>query len=157
MFSGSTRRLDGMSEIKYLNTAHVRCRFRNGREPYSVLCSLPPVEAIRAFQYIILLLKALYLPGLGRLRPAPSWVTEGAGLLCSPAPFYSRSRLLPARSLFLLLPAGSGTFMFFLYSCGQNVMHNVQGPFPRLCLGKLDLSNTPVSRKTLSLVKPPDR
>ena len=34
-------------------------------------------------------------------------------------------------------------------------MHNVRPGLPRLCLGKLDLSNTPVPRKTLSFAKPP--
>ena len=34
-------------------------------------------------------------------------------------------------------------------------MHNVETGFPGLCPGKLDLSNTPITRKTLSLVKPP--
>ena len=36
-------------------------------------------------------------------------------------------------------------------------MHNVEACFPRLCRGKLGLSNTPVCRKTLSFLKPPDR
>ena len=34
-------------------------------------------------------------------------------------------------------------------------MHNVRAGFPRLCLGKLDLSNTPDPEKTLSFLKPP--
>ena len=31
----------------------------------------------------------------------------------------------------------------------------MRASFPRLCLGKLDLSNSSLSRKTLSIAKPP--
>ena len=54
-----------------------------------------------------------------------------------------------------MLPAGSGTFMSLLYSGGQNGMHNVVPCFPRLCLGKLGLSNTLVPVGSLSFLKPP--
>ena len=57
----------------------------------------------------------------------------------------------------MALPAGSGTFMLSDYSCGRNGVHNVEAGFSRLCLEKLDLSNTLVCRKTLSFPKPPHR
>ena len=53
------------------------------------------------------------------------------------------------------MPAGSGTFMSSFYSRGQNGVHNVETCSPWLCQGKLDLSNTWDSRKTLSFSKPP--
>ena len=62
----------------------------------------------------------------------------------------------PGASLWLL-PAGSGTFMSPFYSRGLNRVHNVRPCSPGLWPGKLDLSNTPVSRKTLSFSKPPQR
>ena len=36
-------------------------------------------------------------------------------------------------------------------------MHNVEARNPGLCPGYLELSNTPESRKTLSLPKPPEQ
>ena len=62
---------------------------------------------------------------------------------------------MPHRASLLAVPAGSGTFMYYYYSGGPNRVHNVQGLPPVLCPGKLDLSNTRLSRKTLSFLKPP--
>ena len=62
---------------------------------------------------------------------------------------------MPSGASLLLLPAGSGTFMLLDYSGGLFPMHNVEAGFPRLCLGKLDLSNTLDPGKTLSFSKPP--
>ena len=54
------------------------------------------------------------------------------------------------------MPAGSGTFMFCLdYSCGLFGVHNVRSGYSLALPGKLGLSNTSKSRKTLSLPKPP--
>ena len=47
--------------------------------------------------------------------------------------------------------------MYYYYSGGPNRVHNVRAGFPRLCLGKLGLSNTSQSRKTLSSSKPPQQ
>ena len=123
----------------------------------SSLLAPSSVEANRALSDLIILLKALYLPGLPAQSRLLSSTVKGAGLLCFRLLIALRSRLLPAGSLFWLLPAGSGTFMLLYYSGGQNGMHNVWPGFPRLCLGKLDLSNTSKRKKTLSFPKPPQR
>ena len=104
---------------------------------------------------LLLLLKALYLPGYCFKQGLYYLITERAGLLLQrrlTAPYYL---LLPRREPLLALPAGSGTFMSTYYSCGLNGVHNVEACFPRLCRGKLDLSNGCFPEKTLSLSKPP--
>ena len=106
---------------------------------------------------IKLLLKALYLPGCAGFKPALSPTTERAGLLLFPALSVSKSRLLPSRASFWLLPAGSGTFTSRNYSCGLFGMHNVEACNSRALPGYLGLSNTLKSRKTLRSPKPPHR
>ena len=64
---------------------------------------------------------------------------------------------MPRRASLLAVPAGSGTFMYCFYSGGQELMHNVEPGFPGQSPGKLGLSNTLLSRKTLSFPKPPQR
>ena len=66
ILSGDTRRLDGMLENKVTNTAHVRCRFRQGAKAPCLPTAPLSVEAIRAYSILKLLLKALYLPGCCR-------------------------------------------------------------------------------------------
>ena len=62
---------------------------------------------------------------------------------------------MPPGASLLAVPAGSGTFKSIYYSCGPNWVHNVRACFPALWAGKLDLSNTSFSEKTLSFSKPP--
>ena len=54
----------------------------------------------------------------------------------------------------LCLPAAAHSCLHY-YSGGPFGVHNVRPGFPWLCQGKLELSNTLVSRKTLSSSKPP--
>ena len=147
--------MDGMLEITLHNTAHVRRRFREGA---TLLPSLPAplsVEASCASFDLYYSLKALYLPGYAGYSRLCSGLQKGAGLLLFPAPFWYQSRLLPPGASFLLLPAGSGTFMSFHYSGGPNGMHNVVGHNQGLWPWYLELSNTSQTVGSLSFAKPP--
>ena len=146
-----------MLEFKYIITAHVGRRFRQGASAPCLPSLIPSVEATRAFQYLIIITESPVLPGWRLQEPALSLLLERAGLLSFPASFRTKSRLLPLGAALLALPAGSGTFMSAFYSCGLFPVHNVEPCFPGLWPGYLDLSNTLVSRKTLSSSKPPEQ
>ena len=103
-----------MLEIKYYLNGSRPGRFRQGANaPWLPYRSLP-VEANRAFSELIILLKALYLPGycpqagsITLLLKEPDYSYYGG----FQPPTY---RSMPPGASFRTLPAGSGTFMLLL-------------------------------------------
>ena len=129
--------------------------------PQRSLSSFAPFRSIvrrgkpRPFE-LILLLESPVFTGLAGFKPAPFL-------------YPGRSRITPVSGSFLVKGAGycrqepplatiacrQRHIYVLYYSCGRNRMHNVEAGNPGLWPGYLDLSNTPLSKKTLSSSKPP--
>ena len=146
-----------MLEYYITISATLDALFRRGANAPLLPFSLKPVDRIRPVTDLLLLLKALYLPGYclsGRLNYS---ITEGAGLLPFPAPSTLLCWLPGPGASHWLCPADGGTFMSLYYSGGLFRVHNVVPCSSGLCPEKLGLSNTLKQPDPLSFSKPPHR